>query len=172
MTLIIALLAVAAIASWSQWSVTTAPAMAAPAATERLSPARPPAASRSVVEDVPADADATTAPRATTTRTPAGPGPAGAITMTATRAVALTFDDGPDPVTTPRILDLLRANGVKATFCVIGTLAHDHPDLVRRIAAEGHTLCNHSWRHLLDLGSRGPADIRDDLARANDAIHA
>jgi peptidoglycan-N-acetylglucosamine deacetylase len=87
-------------------------------------------------------------------------------------AVALTFDDGPDPVQTPRILDLLAASGVKATFCLVGFRARDYPDLVRRIAAEGHTLCNHSWQHLFDLARR-PADyIRADLMRTNETIRA
>jgi peptidoglycan/xylan/chitin deacetylase (PgdA/CDA1 family) len=86
--------------------------------------------------------------------------------------VALTFDDGPDPVNTPRILDLLRRNEVRATFCVVGTRVRAHPALVRRIVAEGHTLCNHSWQHRLDLGTRTPAEIRADLSRTDDAIHA
>jgi peptidoglycan/xylan/chitin deacetylase (PgdA/CDA1 family) len=53
------------------------------------------------------------------------------------RTIALTFDDGPDPVWTPRILDVLRRNHVHATFFVVGTQVVDHPELVRRIVAEG-----------------------------------
>ncbi len=78
--------------------------------------------------------------------------------------VALTFDDGPDPTWTPRILDLLKARGVKATFFLIGRNVEDHPDLVRRIIAEGHEIGNHTythgnlavmpeWRQRLELGS-------------------
>lgn len=89
---------------------------------------------------------------------------------TGTSAVALTFDDGPAPEYTPVLLDLLRANGVKATFCVLGKQVHSHPDLIRRIHAEGHTLCNHSWRHDIKLAGRGEAAIRDDLAATNRAI--
>lgn len=101
-----------------------------------------------------------------------GLGPGGSLKFTGSDAVALTFDDGPDPVNTPKILDSLHQNGVKATFCLVGFRVRDHPDLVRRIAAEGHTLCNHSWQHLFDLAKRGPGYIRSDLQQTNDAIHA
>jgi peptidoglycan/xylan/chitin deacetylase (PgdA/CDA1 family) len=60
---------------------------------------------------------------------------------------ALTFDDGPDPETTPRLLDLLAAAGAKATFFLVGKRAAKHPALVARLAAEGHALGNHSWDH-------------------------
>ena len=105
---------------------------------------------------------------------PAGPPGtvAGAIRRTGTAAVALTFDDGPDPVQTPLMLDLLEANGVKATFCLVGFRVRDNPDLVRRIVAEGHTLCNHSWQHLLDLATRDPEYVRHDLEATNAAIRS
>ena len=61
--------------------------------------------------------------------------------------VALTFDDGPDPEWTPRILDILKAKGVKASFFVIGANAESYPDLVQRIVAEGHDLGNHTFTH-------------------------
>ncbi|HWC02114.1 MAG TPA: polysaccharide deacetylase family protein [Methylomirabilota bacterium] len=63
------------------------------------------------------------------------------------RQVALTFDDGPDPVATPRLLGLLAARGVRATFFLIGERAARHPDVVRGIAAAGHEIGNHTWRH-------------------------
>ena len=59
----------------------------------------------------------------------------------------LTFDDGPWPPTTPKILAALAAECVRATFFVIGKPASEHPELVRRIAAEGHTIGHHSWSH-------------------------
>ncbi|GAA0956586.1 hypothetical protein Vau01_002950 [Virgisporangium aurantiacum] len=96
----------------------------------------------------------------------------GALRRTGSDAVALTFDDGPDPVNTPLILDLLKQEGVKATFCLVGFRARDNPDLVRRIVAEGHTLCNHSWQHLLDLAKRPPAEIAQDLEHTNEVIRA
>jgi peptidoglycan/xylan/chitin deacetylase (PgdA/CDA1 family) len=97
-------------------------------------------------------------------------GPANSLTKTGVKGVALTFDDGPDPVQTPKLLDLLAEHGVKATFCLVGKNVVAHPGLVRRIAAEGHTLCNHTWRHDLTLGKKKPRAIRADLARTNDAI--
>jgi len=59
--------------------------------------------------------------------------------------VALTFDDGPDPVDTPRLLDLLREKNVKATFFVVGKRAEQHPEIVRRAWEEGHLIGNHTW---------------------------
>jgi peptidoglycan/xylan/chitin deacetylase (PgdA/CDA1 family) len=99
-----------------------------------------------------------------------GVGPGGATRSTGGSTVALTFDDGPDPVNTPHILDLLAQRGVKATFCLVGWRARDNPDLVRRIVTEGHTLCNHSWQHFTDLAQRPVSYIRWDLAETNRAI--
>jgi peptidoglycan/xylan/chitin deacetylase (PgdA/CDA1 family) len=63
------------------------------------------------------------------------------------RTIAITFDDGPDPAWTPKVLDLLKAQGVKATFFVIGTEVAAHPDLARRIVAEGHQIGVHTFTH-------------------------
>ncbi|WFE37068.1 polysaccharide deacetylase family protein [Micromonospora sp. WMMD998] len=101
-----------------------------------------------------------------------GTGPFGAHLTTGSSRVALTFDDGPDPRWTPQVLALLAQYGVKATFCVVGENAENYPDLVRSIEAEGHTLCNHSWKHDVNLGKRTTATIRADLQRTNDAILA
>jgi peptidoglycan/xylan/chitin deacetylase (PgdA/CDA1 family) len=99
-----------------------------------------------------------------------GHGPAGSQSVTGNMSVALTFDDGPDPVYTPQMLSLLRQYGVKATFSVIGSRARDYPDLIRQIAADGHTLCSHSWQHLLDLAMRDPTYRDWDLTQTNLAI--
>src|SRR5205085_11172613 len=61
--------------------------------------------------------------------------------------IALTFDDGPDPEWTPRILETLARRDVPATFFVVGERAKRAPDVVRTIAAAGHDLGNHSWSH-------------------------
>ncbi|MFD9902696.1 polysaccharide deacetylase family protein [Streptomyces sp. NPDC059063] len=63
------------------------------------------------------------------------------------RGVNLTIDDGPDPKWTPQVLDLLRQYRVKATFCMVGTQAEAHPDLVKKVVEAGHRLCNHSVSH-------------------------
>jgi cellulose synthase/poly-beta-1,6-N-acetylglucosamine synthase-like glycosyltransferase/spore germination protein YaaH/peptidoglycan/xylan/chitin deacetylase (PgdA/CDA1 family) len=64
------------------------------------------------------------------------------------REVALTFDDGPDPEYTPRVLDLLQEEQVPAAFFVVGSRVKAYPDLVRRICAEGHDLGNHTYSHV------------------------
>jgi peptidoglycan/xylan/chitin deacetylase (PgdA/CDA1 family) len=97
-------------------------------------------------------------------------GPLGTRNHTGDDTVALTFDDGPSPKWTPRVLGMLREQGVKATFCLIGAYAEAYPELVADIAREGHTLCNHSWFHEFDLGKRGNEEIRANLRRTNDAI--
>ncbi len=73
----------------------------------------------------------------------------GALTGVVTDApvVALTFDDGPDPRSTPQILDLLAAHGARATFFVLGTQAAAHPGLVNRMVEEGHCVGTHGWEH-------------------------
>lgn len=93
-----------------------------------------------------------------------------ARSTTGSNAVALTFDDGPSPEWTPQFLDYLREQGVKATFCVVGTEVRSNPALVARIVREGHTLCNHSWHHDLTLGSKSVEEIRADLLRTNAEI--
>ena len=62
-------------------------------------------------------------------------------------SVYLTFDDGPDPTTTPLVLDLLAQKNAKATFFVIGTQAKAYPDILKRIVREGHAVGDHSWDH-------------------------
>ncbi|MBT2387624.1 polysaccharide deacetylase family protein [Streptomyces sp. ISL-11] len=63
------------------------------------------------------------------------------------KTVNLTFDDGPDPTWTPQVLALLERYGAKATFCMIGPNAQKHPDLVKKVVAAGHRLCDHSMTH-------------------------
>jgi peptidoglycan/xylan/chitin deacetylase (PgdA/CDA1 family) len=72
------------------------------------------------------------------------------------RFVALTFDDGPNPTWTPQVLDLLKRHDVHATFCLVGENVDRYPNLVRRIAAEGHRLCDHTVDHdlLTDASDR------------------
>jgi peptidoglycan-N-acetylglucosamine deacetylase len=85
-------------------------------------------------------------------------------------AIALTIDDGPDFLWTPQILDLLRRNGVRATFSLIGRQARAYPALVRRIVAEGHGVCNHSMTHPQPFGARTAAAIHQQIADAQSAI--
>ena len=84
--------------------------------------------------------------------------------------IALTFDDGPDPRWTPIVLDLLRRYRAPATFCLVGVHVRDHPELVRRIVAEGHTLCNHTWSHAMRLHVRPRSVVRQQLDTTQRAI--
>ncbi|NLU77855.1 polysaccharide deacetylase family protein [Micromonospora sp. HNM0581] len=96
--------------------------------------------------------------------------PTGLVRTTGTAKVALTFDDGPDPAWTPKVLDRLKAAKVHATFCVVGSQVRKHPALLQRIVREGHQLCNHSWNHDMDLGRRPVPEIRADLVRTSREI--
>lgn len=82
---------------------------------------------------------------------------------------ALTFDDGPHPEFTPRLLDLLQRYRVRATFFLVGEAAEARPDLVRRIANEGHAVGNHSWDHPPFVRLRGRAR-REQLRRCQAAL--
>jgi peptidoglycan/xylan/chitin deacetylase (PgdA/CDA1 family) len=84
--------------------------------------------------------------------------------------VALTFDDGPDPRVTPRVLDLLDRHGVKAAFFVIGEKALAHPDLVREILARGHEVGNHSHTHPPFLMLQGRRAIAREVGLAQAAL--
>lgn len=64
------------------------------------------------------------------------------------KVVYLTFDDGPDPENTPVILDILKSQGIKATFFVVGNQAEKYPDILRRIYHDGHAIGNHSYNHV------------------------
>src|SRR5215813_2722034 len=76
--------------------------------------------------------------------------PVGSLIRVATRepAIALTFDDGPDPRETPRVLDVLERHGARGTFFLVGKSVERYPEIVARAAAAGHALANHSWDHL------------------------
>jgi peptidoglycan/xylan/chitin deacetylase (PgdA/CDA1 family) len=113
-----------------------------------------------------------TPPRVTPAQRPVqgGQGPLGTMLSTGSGGVALTFDDGPDPVYTPRLLAQLRQHGVKATFCLVGSRVQRYPEIVRQIVAGGHTLCNHTWRHSVDLRKKSIKVITHDLEQTNHAI--
>jgi peptidoglycan/xylan/chitin deacetylase (PgdA/CDA1 family) len=78
--------------------------------------------------------------------------------------VVLTFDDGPWPPTTPRVLAALASECVRATFFLIGKPASEHPALVRRIAAEGHTIGHHTWLHR-SLMQIPASETKDEIDR-------
>lgn len=85
-------------------------------------------------------------------------------TGTSGRRIALTFDDGPDPRTTPRILDSLREHDLRATFFVLGRQVKESPGLLRRIVKEGHTIGNHTYNHT-DMSDLSQKRMRLELRR-------
>lgn len=80
--------------------------------------------------------------------------------------VALSFDDGPDPRTTPRVLDLLDAAGAGASFFPVGRRAAALPDLVREIVRRGHRVENHTWRHSRAFSVLPPGAVAREIDRA------
>jgi peptidoglycan-N-acetylglucosamine deacetylase len=83
--------------------------------------------------------------------------------------IAMTFDDGPSATLTPKLLDLLAAHHIKATFFVIGENVAEHPEIVARAAREGHEIGNHSWSHP-NFGKMSDQGVRSQLQRTDDAI--
>jgi peptidoglycan/xylan/chitin deacetylase (PgdA/CDA1 family) len=88
---------------------------------------------------------------------------------TLAREAALTFDDGPSPETTPLVLDLLRDAEVNATFFVLGEAVERHPDLLKRIVAEGHSVGIHAYRHrpFVLLSARA---VQNEICRTREII--
>ncbi len=85
------------------------------------------------------------------------------------RVAYLTFDDGPGPQT-GRILDILRGAAVQATFCQVGSRLTDYPDTERRVLAEGHTVCNHSWSHPDNLAAAPAETINAQITQTQQAF--
>jgi peptidoglycan/xylan/chitin deacetylase (PgdA/CDA1 family) len=88
--------------------------------------------------------------------------PAGPAVPNPGMVVALTFDDGPSPEWTPLVLEILRRFGVKSTFCTVGYNQRRHPELVRQVDAEGHTLCNHTAHHPM-LDRLAPEQVAGEI---------
>jgi peptidoglycan/xylan/chitin deacetylase (PgdA/CDA1 family) len=86
------------------------------------------------------------------------------------KIIALTFDDGPNPLYTPKVLEILEEHDIKATFFVIGRKAQASPEIVRNIKAAGHEIENHSWSHLFWLSSLTPQKIEKEICATQDII--
>jgi peptidoglycan/xylan/chitin deacetylase (PgdA/CDA1 family) len=89
---------------------------------------------------------------------------------TARHEIALTIDDGPDPVVTPQVLDLLDRHAVRATFFCIGEQAARYPDLCREIVRRGHAVENHSQQHRHHFSLMGPRGLAHELQAAQDTL--
>jgi peptidoglycan-N-acetylglucosamine deacetylase len=85
--------------------------------------------------------------------------------------VALTFDDGPNNKYTPQILEILNQYNVKGTFFVLGEQVRQHPEVLRRVADEGHEIGNHSFSHA-QFNRSSEAKVREELVSTQDAIRA
>ena len=83
--------------------------------------------------------------------------------------IAMTFDDGPSATLTPKLLDLLAAHHIKATFFVIGENVAEHPEIVARAASEGHEIASHSWSHP-NFAKMSDEGVRRQLQQTDDAI--
>jgi peptidoglycan-N-acetylglucosamine deacetylase len=108
-------------------------------------------------------------PSSLPTTPPAGVRVSYSSVKTTEKILAMTFDDGPHPSLTPKILDMLKERNIKATFFLIGQQVKMYPDLVRRIIAEGHEIGNHTWTHC-SLTSRSDEQIRKELQKSADAV--
>jgi peptidoglycan/xylan/chitin deacetylase (PgdA/CDA1 family) len=89
-----------------------------------------------------------------------------------TKRVALTFDDGPDPVATPKLLEVLRGHKIKAAFFPIGTKTRDYAEIIRQIDQEGHILGNHSFRHAWWTNFLISGPLNREIRMAQEAIDA
>ncbi|MFB6367625.1 polysaccharide deacetylase family protein [Paenibacillus elgii] len=87
------------------------------------------------------------------------------------REVALTFDDAPDDRFTPRVLDILKSEGVKATFFLIGNRVEAHPEIVQRMINEGHVVGNHSYNHA-NLPKLSDVDFQNQVVKTDNIIRS
>lgn len=84
--------------------------------------------------------------------------------------VSITFDDGPNSEFTPRVLEILQKNGAKATFFCVGERMEKHPEVVKKILAEGHTLGNHTYSHSKSFGFFGTSKVTEELQKTKNLI--
>lgn len=84
--------------------------------------------------------------------------------------ISITFDDGPNPDFTPKVLSLLKENNAKATFFIIGENAEKHPEIVRQIFAEGHSIGNHSYSHSKNFGFFSAEKVAAELIQTNSIL--
>jgi peptidoglycan/xylan/chitin deacetylase (PgdA/CDA1 family) len=97
-------------------------------------------------------------------------GVCGAAAAQEKECIALTFDDGPDPATTPRLLGILREHGVLATFFVVGQNVRAFPDIVTRMASDGHQVGNHSWSHPIPFEALSESAVRSQFERTDEVL--
>lgn len=84
--------------------------------------------------------------------------------------ISITFDDGPDPSVTPLVLELLEQYGAKATFFCIGKQVENHPNILKRILAEGHSIGNHTYSHSKSFGFFGTGKVKGELSKTKSIV--
>lgn len=152
------------------------------ASAKKATPAPQAAPAPAAATPAPAPAAATPAPApavpaASASATPAAaPGaPTGKLIYSECHVdgpyIAMTFDDGPHGVNTPRLLDMLKQRHIHATFFFVGQCVEEFPAIVKRISEEGHEVANHSWSHP-QLNKMNDAAVHDQLQKTHDAIVA
>src|SRR5467141_4818961 len=105
------------------------------------------------------------------------PGPAAGSSITFSSVhvdgpyIAMTFDDGPSAMLTPKLLDLLAAHHIKATFFLIGQNVAENPEIVAREAREGHEIGSHTWSHA-NVAKMSDDGVRGQLRKTEDAIRS
>jgi peptidoglycan/xylan/chitin deacetylase (PgdA/CDA1 family) len=90
--------------------------------------------------------------------------------VSGTRGVALTFDDGPDPASTPLIIEMLKKHGIKAHFFIVGRKAAAHPELIRLILDNGHTLGNHTMNHDTLIMLKTESRLNKEISSCQDVL--
>ncbi len=90
---------------------------------------------------------------------------------TGEKVIAITFDDGPHPENTPRLLDMLKERNIRATFYVVGNMVRYNPQILRRMIAEGHEIGNHTVTHR-NLARMSESSLREELTQAHQQIVA
>lgn len=88
------------------------------------------------------------------------------------KMVAITFDDGPNPVHTPKVLELLKQFNAQATFFCIGKEAEKHPDIIKKIIDNGHTLGNHTYNHSTNFGFMNTEQLVKEVIKTDEVIHS
>lgn len=84
--------------------------------------------------------------------------------------ILLRFDDGPDPVYTPQILDILKSEGIHALFAVMGKRAEQYPEIIKRMHRENHIIANHTYSHPFNILLFGYKRVLEEIARTNTII--
>ena len=141
-------------------------------AAREASPSASPSATRAA-----AARKAPAQPRPSTGQEGAGPAKAPAAGQPmyylddGSKVIALTIDDGPSPLYTPQVLQVLEKYGVRATFSMVGQNVSYYPAVARDVADAGHTIINHTWNHA-NLTSLSATQQLAQITRATDAIHA